>query len=211
MADNAIAETQKTCSVCAVAFPATLEFFNPSKNGKFGLIGKCRPCQRLAVTASKKAHPETVLRAYEKGKVGQFARARQKVLDDPNGIEKRRAYAAKRRSEQRDRITAYAAQWRLDNLERSRRYKRSSENGRRARKREAGGEFTANDIDRMEVAQKGKCWWCQCKLGKHHVDHRIPLAKGGRNDASNLVLACPPCNLRKAVKLPWEMDSPRLI
>lgn len=33
-----------------------------------------------------------------------------------------------------------------------------------------------------------------------HVDHFIPLAKGGTNDLENLVLSCIRCNLEKAAK-----------
>jgi len=31
-----------------------------------------------------------------------------------------------------------------------------------------------------------------------HLEHVIPLCKGGRSDLENLVLACPGCNLHKA-------------
>lgn len=31
-----------------------------------------------------------------------------------------------------------------------------------------------------------------------HVEHVIPLCRGGTNELANLVLACPSCNLRKA-------------
>ncbi len=34
-----------------------------------------------------------------------------------------------------------------------------------------------------------------------HIDHRIPLALGGADDESNMVLACQKCNLRKSKKL----------
>jgi hypothetical protein len=33
-----------------------------------------------------------------------------------------------------------------------------------------------------------------------HVDHRIPLARGGSNSFDNLVTACGPCNLSKGPK-----------
>jgi hypothetical protein len=35
-----------------------------------------------------------------------------------------------------------------------------------------------------------------------HVDHIIPLARGGTNDITNFQALCPKCNLSKGVKLP---------
>src|SRR3546814_18918243 len=71
---------------------------------------------------------------------------------------------------------------------------------RRAQAVSSGGEFTAEDIDAMLAAQKKKCWYCGTKLTAYHVDHRIPLARGGSNGPENLVIACPACNLSKGAK-----------
>jgi 5-methylcytosine-specific restriction endonuclease McrA len=38
----------------------------------------------------------------------------------------------------------------------------------------------------------------------YHVDHVVPLVRGGSDDPSNLVIACVPCNLSKGDKLPHE-------
>lgn len=75
----------------------------------------------------------------------------------------------------------------------------------RARKRNAKGSYTAQDIHLIRENQRNKCWWCGKSLeGGYHIDHRIPLARGGSNDPSNLVLTCAPCNLSKQDKLPSE-------
>ncbi len=51
------------------------------------------------------------------------------------------------------------------------------------------------------------CRYC----GKHadpiHIDHVIPRVRGGSDDASNLAVACRPCNLSKATKTPEEWLS----
>lgn len=50
--------------------------------------------------------------------------------------------------------------------------------------------------------QRGKCHWCGIALGDdYHVDHVIPLVKGGSNGPENIVCSCPPCNLRKGAKI----------
>jgi 5-methylcytosine-specific restriction endonuclease McrA len=52
------------------------------------------------------------------------------------------------------------------------------------------------------------CYWCstKCKT-KYHVDHYKPLSKGGKHEVSNLVIACPTCNLRKNAKDPLEFAA----
>lgn len=85
---------------------------------------------------------------------------------------------------------------------------RASAATRRARKLSAGGTYRSADIAKMILAQRGKCWWCSKNFRrKYHVDHRIPLAKGGTNGPGNLVLSCVDCNLRKHAKLPWHFSG----
>ena len=47
--------------------------------------------------------------------------------------------------------------------------------------------------------QKGKCNYCGCKLTIHHfhVDHKIPIERGGSERLSNKQFLCGPCNSRK--------------
>lgn len=76
-----------------------------------------------------------------------------------------------------------------------------------AKRRAAQGSFTKEDIALMLKNQKGKCWYCQCKLDKYHIEHRVPVSRGGSSDPSNLVLSCAHCNLSKHDKLPHEWNG----
>ena len=63
------------------------------------------------------------------------------------------------------------------------------------------------------LRQEGCCYWCGSPLGGvAHRDHVQPLARGGLNDVSNLVMACPPCNLDKGAADPaaWILSTPRI-
>ncbi len=61
---------------------------------------------------------------------------------------------------------------------------------------------TLTNVQLLYKQQKGLCWWCgEELLGVYHVDHRMPIAKGGTNDLGNLCLACPQCNSEKSDKL----------
>jgi hypothetical protein len=54
----------------------------------------------------------------------------------------------------------------------------------------------------VRVRAGGRCQYClmheSLQGATFHLEHVIPLCKGGRSDLDNLVLACPGCNLHKA-------------
>lgn len=75
----------------------------------------------------------------------------------------------------------------------------------RARKVEAEGTHTDADIQAQYKRQRGKCYYCGVKVGDtYHVDHVVPLSRGGSDDPGNLVIACVSCNTSKSDKLPHE-------
>jgi 5-methylcytosine-specific restriction endonuclease McrA len=83
---------------------------------------------------------------------------------------------------------------------------------RRLSKTSEHSEFAnAADVELMLKTQNGKCWYCQCSLnGKYHIDHFIPISKGGSLSVGNLRLTCQPCNSHKHNTLPWQWNG-RLI
>ena len=77
-----------------------------------------------------------------------------------------------------------------------------------------GGTHSVSDIARLFAAQEGKCVGCKATLvskgkGKYHIDHMMPLSRGGSNGAENLQLLCPPCNMSKSNKTQAEWDATR--
>lgn len=76
---------------------------------------------------------------------------------------------------------------------------------RRARRLQAEGTHTPADIQAQYERQKGRCHWCNVKVGNtYDVDHLIPLSRGGTDWPENLVISCPPCNRSRGDKLPHE-------
>jgi 5-methylcytosine-specific restriction endonuclease McrA len=77
---------------------------------------------------------------------------------------------------------------------------------RRAQKKGSGGSHTAADLRAIITAQGHQCANCRADLRKvrKHVDHIVPLARGGSNDRRNLQYLCAPCNLAKGAKDPIE-------
>jgi 5-methylcytosine-specific restriction endonuclease McrA len=75
---------------------------------------------------------------------------------------------------------------------------------RRARVRSVPGRHTKAQILELFERQKHRCATCKAKISKksgdpkkYHVDHVVPIIKGGSNGMENIQLLCEPCNLRK--------------
>ncbi len=67
-------------------------------------------------------------------------------------------------------------------------------------------QVTLADLRTMRWRQNGFCLYCNMNLGEHdiHVDHWIPLAKGGSGNKDNLCLLHGTCNLKKGARHPDE-------
>lgn len=57
---------------------------------------------------------------------------------------------------------------------------------------------------RMERLQESRCFYCEYKISKYHVDHVIPFNFVFSTDWYNCVLACQQCNCTKSDTLPQE-------
>ena len=80
-------------------------------------------------------------------------------------------------------------------------YRTTKRRNRRAQERQAEGRHTLADVKRILLRQGRRCAYCKTSLKNgHHVDHVIPLVKGGGNSPENLQCLCPSCNLRKNAK-----------
>jgi len=110
-----------------------------------------------------------------------------------------------------EKYLTIAAQYRLHHGDVISAYKRLNKekikaywHKRRARQM-AGGSHSADDVARINSLQRFKCAICKTSTKKSfHIDHVMPLSKGGSNDAGNIQLLCAPCNLKKSAKHPID-------
>lgn len=70
-----------------------------------------------------------------------------------------------------------------------------------------------NDVDEailhIRSKQRLKCYWCGRVTSREnrHIDHIIPLSRGGAHAAHNLACSCPVCNTSKRAKMPEEFTG----
>jgi 5-methylcytosine-specific restriction endonuclease McrA len=98
-----------------------------------------------------------------------------------------------------------AREWARRNPEKRKAISMANKAKRRAIEKD--GDPTSVTFAWVQKAPK-VCYWCgvKCKT-KYHVDHYRALSKGGKHEVSNLVIACPTCNLRKSAKDPLEFAA----
>lgn len=175
----------------------------------------CLECSFINGKRWRSENPEL---AKEYGRKGDDKRR------DSKNAEKRAQYAA-----DKEKYRQRAADYRSRNIEKTREAARLyalanpekralAQRNRKAKKKGGIGTYTKDDESKMLFSQKGKCANCLCKLihkGKHkyHIDHIIPLSKGGRNDKYNLQILCAPCNMKKSAQDPieWAQKNGRLL
>jgi len=59
------------------------------------------------------------------------------------------------------------------------------------------------ELQELLEKQDYRCNNCQCDISdKKHLDHHVPLSKGGTHSINNVVWLCPKCNLSKSNKMP---------
>lgn len=212
----------KRCRICSDVLPASPDFFSRDKSKADGLQSACKAC------ASERRHAW-----YLENRQHAIDYSEQWTVDHYDHVlEQHRAW----RKSNRDKADGYNERWKLSHraqhlASRRRRYNAHAETRRlearawrranpdkvriqwkvrQARKRSVGGNHTTDDIRRLYDLQDGRCAYCGITLyDEYHVDHVVPLARGGSNDPDNLALSCALCNLSKKDKTVAEWQEVR--
>lgn len=150
---------------------------------------RCRECGK----AHRRAHRlEYRARYYQANAEGTKRKAREWRLANPERAKAKRArYYAENAEEAKRRVK----EWRKAHPE----AKSEAEHRRRARKLSCVGSVSAGIRKILAKRQRNRCIACGADLRQSgsHLDHIIPLARGGPHDDANLQLLCPSCNTRK--------------
>lgn len=179
----AIRDGMKLCRGCGTTKPVEEFHRRPERAG--GRRSRCIACYKASPWGSREA-------------VAKRA-AKWRATKPESALAAVQRYRAANVEKERARVRAFKAanpQFNAINCGR-----------RRARKIGAAGKFTAADVSALSELQRGKCAhsWCRVPLKDgHHIDHVMPLARGGSNDRRNLQLLCPACNMKKHAKHPID-------
>ena len=99
-----------------------------------------------------------------------------------------------------------SAKWKSNNKDAC----RAQDNNRRAKKIANGGRLSKCIVEKLMKLQRRKCACCGLPLGDNfHIDHIMPLARGGPNTDQNAQLLHSKCNLQKSAKHPVDFMQQR--
>lgn len=76
-------------------------------------------------------------------------------------------------------------------------------------RRKAVGKISIDQINAAINKQNNKCTYCKGDFSEvgMHIDHYVPISKGGWNLICNIQCLCPTCNLKKGAKDPKEFEG----
>jgi 5-methylcytosine-specific restriction endonuclease McrA len=196
----------KTCNECGIEKPVSE--YDKNKLGRFGLRSECKACRKI-YKKERVNRPEHIARIQSpEYKTRRNAKSRElykKIPPEKKAAMSKRWSARMQDPEIKERYRQINKIYRQ--TPRGRAVLRAAEQRRRALELGSSGTFTKDDITLMFKNQKGRCWYCQTKLKRYEIEHRIPLSRGGSNNPSNLVLSCVTCNRSKGAKLPHEWSD----
>ena len=199
----------KTCTKCKET-KATSEF-SKDKYKKDGLHSSCKACKK---SYDKKYVEENKEKKYASNKAYNSSHRKEKATYD-----KKRREAKKDEINKAKRLYWHFGggkekkkEWSLRNYDKIYSYAVAG----KAKRRALCNKFNLSHAEfrTWKESQPKVCVYCNVKCeDSFHVDHIVPLSRGGEHAISNLAIACPTCNLSKNNKLveEWIQSNQELI
>lgn len=145
---------------------------------------------------------------------------KKEIIATPEAKEKRKEYLSKYYKENKEEIKEKMQKYYKENreqfLKNASEYKKtkdgkissraSTSKRRNTSLDNADGTITKHSLDALLQIQNNQCFYCKKDLSlltnrETHLDHYIPLSKGGAHSITNVVWSCSTCNLIKHDKL----------
>lgn len=176
---------------------------------------RCNPCNRAISSAWNKANPEKAKAIhaayYSKNSVRINADKSASIKANP---EKAATFWKKYRACNKEKLKAKDAAYYILNKDKivlrsvawakaNPKVRRIAVHNYRAQKRANGGKLSKGLSAKLFKLQQGKCPCCSKPLGdNYHLDHIMPIKRGGVNEDWNIQLLRQQCNNQKCAKDP---------
>lgn len=210
-------ETTKICCCCKET--KDISQFNKNKSKKDGLSTECKSCIKIYKDEYRKNNAEKISiskkKHYEENKEKVLSKcAEWKNSNREYHNKKSREYSQKNRVSILKKNKEYYLKNKEMILKRTllwfntEKGKISKRNTHYKRKLAIKNGISTSEIMKHTNSIKN-CYWCKCKIDKtikngFHIDHYIPLSKGGTHTLENIVISCPSCNILKSNKDPYK-------
>ena len=206
-----IIDGKKKCTGCFES-KSIDEFKIDKKSNK--PVAECKICE---AKRNKEWREKNKERLQEQREERKGIKSNQDKKYRKNNLEKCKTREKKYREENKEKVKKFKRAWREKNSDRIKKTVKEymkSESGKEARKiadykkralkiSTADGTITKQSLQELLIKQNNKCHHCKCKLDEtKHLDHYMPLSRGGIHSIENVVWSCPGCNMRKHATIP---------
>ena len=217
----------KICTSKECQTPIELQEFGKDRSRKDGLQRVCKECKSKADAKYRNSDKgkETKKKNSQSDKAKEYRKKYYAKDEGKNRMaehkssgkykKQQREYAAQEHRKEAQKIFQQSEKYKETKAKyrMSQSFKESkkiSEGKRRANKLSTIGVIDKEYLENLKSVQDYKCFHCNKKLdftntSSVHLDHYIPLSKGGAHCISNLVWSCSFCNISKKDKMP---DTP---
>lgn len=172
----------KKCNCCDIS--KELSEFHKRKDTKDGYRKECKECRNTKAKESYRINPEKKVKYRERNaeKIANRMFEYYNANKD-NILTQQKMYRA---SQQGKAISQKVEAQRYLQVKSTR-----------------DGSITSETLEMLYEAQNGECYICGCDLTQlkrrnQHLDHIIPLSKGGKHILENVAWSCSTCNFNKS-------------
>ena len=203
----------RVCKSCHVDKSFDFYSIKKKKSGAVTYQTSCKACRAEAQRSARMSNRDAIRAADRKRREKRTAeqKARQAAYlaewrkNNPEKIalyrpkKTIRSYSKQYYEKHKDKIKQKTRAYKKNNLDKCREWRHNRE------KKMLREILSTGIIDKLYKLQKGKCTCCGIKLGdKYHLDHIIPVSKGGTNTDDNVQLLKDTCNMSKSARDPIE-------
>jgi 5-methylcytosine-specific restriction endonuclease McrA len=192
----------RTCLVCGASEPS-VEFYATNQT-------RCKVCVADKSAERIRTDRDGYVRYCKAYRESNRSREAQKSRDwRKQNPERSKAIKDKYRLAHPRESALSKAKWKASNRPKVAEYQRR----RRALKIGAEAQNASWFYEFVASRRKIRCYWCRQPVAKkrRHVDHIIPLSRGGAHSIENLCCACSDCNLKKGARMPNEFSAQGLL